>query len=368
MQMMEINRRLFIGGAAFILAQGILPSFATERHIYASARKGPNGIYSASVFDIQLGDIASAELPDRGHDVAINYIRQEAVAFARRPGDFAVVISYGTAKQPLWIKAEKGRHFYGHGVFSRDGKLLYSTENDYDNGVGVIGIRDANSSYKKIGELSTYGIGPHDINLLPDGRTLVVANGGVRTHPETGRQILNRAEMEPSLVYIDSKEGNLRQKITLDKKLQQLSIRHLDIARDGTVIFGCQFKGPSYERPALVGFHRWGENQATMVMAPEAQHVTTSNYISSVSCDSGGTIAATTSSRGGLVTFWDVGLRRYLGARELIDVSGVAPGYIESSFLLTSGRGEIEPTEIGSMLAPHPTLLKYYWDNHLVRL
>lgn len=366
--MTKINRRVFIGGAAFTLAQGILPALSDERHIYASTRKNGNGIYSASVFDIQIGDIASVELPARGHDMTINYVRQEAVAFARRPGDFAVVLSYGDKRQPLWIKSGTARHFYGHGVFSRDGKLLYSTENDFENGFGVIGIRDTANRYKKIGELSTYGIGPHDINLLPDGRTLVVANGGMRTHPETGYQILNHSEMEPSLVYIDSKDGNLRQKITLGKKLHQLSIRHLDVARDGTVIFGCKFKGPSYQRPPLVGFHRWGENNATMVMAPEAQHVTTSNYISSVSCDSGGTIAATTSSRGGLVTFWEVGLRRYLGARELIDVSGVAPGYIKSSFLLTTGRGGIEPTEVGSMLVPHPTLLKYDWDNHLVRL
>lgn len=366
--MTEINRRLFIGGAAATLIQGALPAQADERHIYASTRKSSNGIYSASVFDIQTGDIAAVELPERGHDMTINYVRREAIAFARRPGNFAVVLSYADKRQPFWIKADEGRHFYGHGVFSRDGKLLFSTENDVENGTGVIGIREVNNKYRKIGELSSYGVGPHDINLLPDGRTLVVANGGIRTHPDTGRQILNLAEMEPSLVYIDSKEGNLRQKVTLDQDLHQLSIRHLDVARDGTVVFGCQYKGPSYKRPALVGFHRWGEKAATMVMAPDAQHVTTSNYISSVSCDSGGTIAATTSSRGGLVTFWDIGLRRYLGARELIDVSGVAPGYIKSSFLLTSGRGDIEPTEVGSMLVPHPTLLKYNWDNHLVRL
>jgi len=31
--------------------------------------------------------------------------------------------------------------------------------------------------------LLAHGISPHDINLLGDGQTLVIANGGIVTHP-----------------------------------------------------------------------------------------------------------------------------------------------------------------------------------------
>jgi hypothetical protein len=40
---------------------------------------------------------------------------------------------------------------------------------------GVIGVYDARANYKRIDEFPTFGIGPHDLALLPDGKTLVVA-------------------------------------------------------------------------------------------------------------------------------------------------------------------------------------------------
>ena len=47
----------------------------------------------------------------------------------------------------------------------------------------MIGVRDAQDGYRQIGELPSDGIGPHEATLMPDGKTLVVANGGIRTHP-----------------------------------------------------------------------------------------------------------------------------------------------------------------------------------------
>ena len=81
------------------------------------------------------------------------------------------------------ISAATGRHFYGHGCLSADKSVLFTTENDYDAVKGVIGIRDA-KDFQSVGEYSSYGIGPHDIHLMPDGKTLVVANGGIQTHPD----------------------------------------------------------------------------------------------------------------------------------------------------------------------------------------
>ena len=69
-----------------------------------------------------------------------------------------------------------------HGVFSADGRLLYSTENDYDGARGMIGVRDVTGGYKQIGEFPAHGMEPHDIALLSDDRTIVIANGGIRTH------------------------------------------------------------------------------------------------------------------------------------------------------------------------------------------
>ncbi len=73
----------------------------------------------------------------------------------------------------------------------------------------MIGVRDATDGYKQIGEFPAHGLEPHDIALLADGRTMVIANGGIRTHPDRGDDELNLPEMQPSLVYVDIATGDL---------------------------------------------------------------------------------------------------------------------------------------------------------------
>jgi hypothetical protein len=51
----------------------------------------------------------------------------------------------------------------------------------------VLGVRDATDGYRQIGELASFGVGPHELVLMPDGATLAVANGGIRTHPGRDR-------------------------------------------------------------------------------------------------------------------------------------------------------------------------------------
>ncbi|WP_410966303.1 DUF1513 domain-containing protein, partial [Salmonella sp. SAL4449] len=90
---------------------------------------------------------------------------------------------------------------------------------------------------------------------LGDGRTMVIANGGIRTHPDHGTDELNLADMQPSLVYVDVTTGDLLEEHRLAPALHQLSIRHLAIGAGDTVVFGCQYRGPEDDAPALVGFH-----------------------------------------------------------------------------------------------------------------
>jgi hypothetical protein len=105
----------------------------------------------------------------------------------------------------------------------------------------------------QIGEFSAYGVEPHDIALLADGRTMVIANGGIRTHPDKGTEELNLPDMRPPLVYVDVATGDLLEEHVLAPELHQLSIRHLAIASGDTVVFGCQYRGPEQDAPPLVG-------------------------------------------------------------------------------------------------------------------
>ena len=131
MPLCDKGRRQFLGG---IFAAGLMPvpTWADAGSpAFLSAAAKPDGGFVLCGIGAGLDIRFEIPLPARGHAAAAHPNRPEAVAFARRPGTFAVVIDCATGAQKAMLTAPEGRHFYGHGAFSSDGGLLYTTENDY---------------------------------------------------------------------------------------------------------------------------------------------------------------------------------------------------------------------------------------------
>lgn len=368
MRQMVIDRRAFLVGAGGFLATGLAPEGARAQpgmeseRLFAAARRAADGSFSAAIFRPDGSDVNAVGLPARGHDVTVCPVTRTCVAFARRPGNFAVAFRRDRSWSPIRFTTPPDRHFYGHGVFSNDGRILFATENDFDAGRGRIGLYDATASFRRIGELESHGIGPHDIALMKDGRTLVIANGGIETHPDVGggRTLLNVATMSPSLAYVDTITGELVERHELPEGLRKLSLRHLDVGAGGMVVIGGQLKGDLTSEMPLVVRHRLGRAPTTVHLAAELSS-RLRGYISSVAVDASGEIAALTASRGGLVLFVHVATGRLLGYRRFADVSGVAPD--QGGFLLTTGMGEIASGASPSQRASR-TRTPWQWDNH----
>lgn len=369
MRQMVIDRRAFLAGAAGLLASGSVSEASSTEHradehelLFAAARKSPDGSFSAAIFRSDGNDVNAVALPGRGHDVTVCPVSRTCVAFARRPGNFAVAFRRERDWKPIRFTTPPDRHFYGHGVFSRDGRILFATENDFEAGEGRIGLYDASASFRRIGELDSYGVGPHDIALMPDGRTLVVANGGIETHPDigNGRTQLNLATMSPSLAYIDTLTGQAIERHELPRELRKLSLRHLDVGSGSTVVIGGQLVSDVASEAPLILRHRLGQEPKPVELAADLLPQLR-GYISSVAIDASGEIAALTASRGGLVVFIDVGTGRLLGQRKLVDVSGVAPS--RDGFLLTTGMGEIA-SGAGPLHTATSARTPWQWDNH----
>jgi len=303
--------------------------------------------FADPVFDLPL--------PERGHAAAAHPRRPEAVAFARRPGTFALVIDCAAGREIARLDAPLGRQFYGHGAFSADGARLYTTENDYEAASGVIGIWDAAAGYARIGEVPSGGIGPHDVKRLPDGR-LAVANGGIATHPASGRAKLNLATMRPNLAIL-SAAGVVEAVLTLPEPLRLNSIRHLALRPDGLLAFAMQWKGDEAAAPPLLGLWRAGE-PLRLLEAPAPLARRTRGYAGSVAFSGDGARLAFTAPRGGLALVFDAETGRFLDMIEALDICGVAP--MGDGFLFTTGEGRL----IGGMGAPSVEQLA--WDNHLV--
>ena len=343
----KFDRRQFLsvtaGAAAMALfgparSQAVASrSGALGVHYIASCREGTDR-YAAVAFTPEGKTGTRIALPARGHDIALRPGTSECVVFARRPGTFAIAFDAAGQLPPQSFAAHADRHFFGHGVFSADGRLLYSTENDFAGERGMIGVRDATDRYRQIGEFASGGIGPHDIALLSDGQTLVTANGGIETNPESGRAPLNLDTMQPSLAYIDLRSGDIIEQQMLAPELHQLSIRHLAVAAGDVVIFGCQHEGDG--SPALVGWHKRGSNPV-LFEAPDESYSAMKNYVGSIAADTSGSIVSATSPRGGHVLFFDVTSRRLIGEAAIRDVCGVASRHRGEGFVLTTGMGGV---------------------------
>ena len=286
-----------------------------------------------------------------------------ATIVSRRPGNLLHEVDLAVGAVRKVVRAAPNRHFYGHGVYSADGRYLFTTENDFENGVGVIGIRDA-ETLAWLREIPSHGIGPHEMAWLGDARTLVIANGGIRTHPNAPRQKLNIPTMAPSLAYVDAASGAVRAVHTLDNRF--LSIRHLAVGKDGLVALALQYEGAREDAPSLVGFQR-GDEPILLAQAPEAVLRTLNHYTGSVCLHPDTGVAAVSCPRGGQVTFWDSGTARFLTSLRIRDAGGISLSADGERFVVTNGLGEIHsiPADTLRPTARPITIADTMWDNHL---
>jgi len=360
------QRRAFLKAAGAGFAASLLPrqALALERNelVFASTVQTKAGGYGAVLLGERGDLIASIELPDRGHDITYSREAGRGVVFARQPGTFAVVFDPAGQAAPITLTSPEGRHFYGHGVFSPDGKLLYATESDFEAAQGVIGVYDATGDYKRIAEFPTYGTGPHELLLMPDGKTLVIANGGIETHPDFGKAELNLETMDPSVAFVDAASGSLIGQLRLEAGLHQLSIRHMAIDIRGRVWFGCQYKGAPSASPQLVGYAT-RDGVIQLVELPPDTLRDLRNYVGSVAVSADGETVAISSPEGNLLVAIDVAGGKPVLVETLRSGCGLAAD--NSGFVATSGLGDM----IGIAGAERQARkFDFAFDNHMLRV
>ncbi|MBT3045603.1 MAG: DUF1513 domain-containing protein [Candidatus Thiodiazotropha sp. (ex Clathrolucina costata)] len=366
-----MKRRRFLKLTTGLSLLPVLPAVATEAGArYLSAHADGDGNHYISGFDATGLQQFRIGLPGRGHAIAVSPDGRQAAAVARRPGQYLLIIELSSGRLLYRRESRTDRHFYGHGIFSPDGRWFYTAENDFANAKGAIGVRDVRQGYRQVDEYPAYGVGPHELGLLSDGTTLVVANGGIRTHPDSGRAKLNLADMRPSLTYINARSGALLEQRFLADGLHKNSIRHLAVTPDDRVCIAMQYQGRRTRQPPLVGIHGRGE-AIRLLAAPAAVQKRMRNYCGGVCIDSSGTVFAVSSPRGGLATFWRADGGDYLGQVDIVDGCGVAAGGEPGQFILSSGQGGVYVYRIGDKeFQPLPLIQASgcRWDNHLVRI
>jgi hypothetical protein len=357
---MKSTRRAFLAGLAAASATPRLGWAAVGSPAFLAAAQEPDGSFALYGLETSGQTTFRVPLPARGHAGAGHPIRAEAVAFARRPGAYALVIDAALGKVLAVLTPPEGRQFNGHGVYVDEGRTLLTVEQLAEGSEGRVGVWDVEAGYVRLGEFATHGIGPHDMKLMADGATLVVANGGIETDP-TDRTKLNLPVMAPSLTYLDL-SGKLLEEVRLEEELHQLSIRHLALGAEGQVAFAMQWEGEAGAAMPLLGLHRRGE-EALLAEAPLGDELLMQGYAGSIAFAADGSELAISSPRGGrLHRFGPDG--SFLGSVTRADVCGLA-GHPEG-LMASDGFGNVVLVSEGSAqpLARHEVA----WDNHIVAL
>ena len=173
----------------------------------------------------------------RAHGMAQHGAR--LIVFPRRPGDRMALLDVTTLEVKSVTTAPAHRRFCGHGAFSQDGSHLLVTENDLNTLQGHVAVYDARAGLSRLGSIALPGPGPHEIIRAPGQNRFLIALGGLETHPDYGRTVLNLSSFRSQLVAVDLDTG------TVDEwgfwsGTEGVSLRHLAFDATGRLYAGAQ--------------------------------------------------------------------------------------------------------------------------------
>ena len=366
---MPISRRNFLLGSAAAATAGAGIYFGLNREGHhgtlLSAFEDARGDQYVGGVSLATGEIAGARVPLRAHGCAIDPTDpQRVLFFARRPGTLAFELRRDSMLVRTVFETQAGRHLAGHGVFSHDGALLFTPEHDYEHARGVVVVRDAHS-FAVVNEIDTRGIDPHEVAWLPDRTSLLVANGGIMTHPRSFRRKLNIATMDPSLCVIDAASGECREQWRLPDHL--LSIRHLSMASDGTTAVGLQYEGKPEDAPGIAAVYRPGSG-LQLLNAPSAERPAFRGYVASIALSERPGVIVAACPYGNGVACWSLRDDGYLGFVKAGETYGLSR--LDDGAIVASQRDgtayEVRESRLRSQFLQFSSAQPIRWDDHWV--
>lgn len=299
---------LILGGGAFVdLADGRTRRF---------------GLAAIDFPERRAALVATPFLP---HGIAIHPLKPQVVTSFEKIGPGCAEIDLASGEARRFILPTRGRWFYGHGAYSADGALLFSTETVNDTGEGVIGVRDA-ASFDYLGDFPTFGDNPHDCRLVDDGRVLVVTNGGGKVGSAS----------KPCVTYVDVAARKLldRQEMPGDR----FNTGHLSLAgRDGLVVVSAPRAGLTEAGLGAVSLRIAGGPLATLTDPAEVTARMVGEALS-VEVHEPSAVAAVTHPDGGMVTCWSIATGAFVKTIERSRPRGVTLSRDGASFFLSYGQ------------------------------
>jgi hypothetical protein len=372
---LKLSRRQFLLASASLSAAaagGVLMSSQSKAHsgTLLSAFEDARGDQYVGGLSLQDERVFGARVPMRAHGCAVHPTDPNRVLyFARRPGTQAFELDRATMQARTVFTTQPGQHLAGHGTYSASGDLIFTPEHDYEHGRGVVVVRDART-FSVVDEIDSNGIDPHEVAWLPDQRSLLVANGGIMTHPRSFRRKLNIATMDPSLCVFDAASGECKEQWRLPDHL--LSIRHVSMTSGGITAVGLQYEGNKEQAPGIAALYRPGaagkQAQFRLLTAPAEETRRFQGYVASIAISEAHDLIAAACPYGGGVACWSLHDERYIGfiaAAETYGLSRVDDGSILASQRDGTAYG-LDESRLRSQFLKIASAQPIRWDDHWV--
>jgi hypothetical protein len=301
--------------------------------------------FAIGLYALGTGHMETIGIPFLGHSLAIDSTKSWAIVFPQRPeagldvqgihkpGTMACAIDLERRRIIKTFHSPPNRHFFGHGIISQDGRTLYSTVNNLATGQGIIEIRDT-GSYTIIGEIPTYGAGPHEMATLQNGTVAVVCNYGADPHryPNPDASVL-----DPSLSYIELSSGKLLRQDRLPSNLY--SIRHLALTQKDDVALALHHESPPGPGHPCVAVRLAGAPlQLTNAPSNVVNHLASTAL--SVALDPAALVAGTTHPEGNRVTFWRLADGSLLNSFQVASPQGIVYDPPRKQFIVSAHQNQ----------------------------
>ena len=371
----SLTRRQLLKGMGVMASAPIISSCGlTNQDLWISAagngkNNNPYGLAWSSPQSsfFHAHDSGQLDSPFRGHGLTKNPTRpQQAIMFSRRLGNQALVVNTHSKQTEGILTSPSHLYMEGHGCFNHDGSLLFCSESNKHTQQGVITVRDP-QSFNVIKELSSGGIGPHEVLMLPNKNTLVVANGGL-IKDQKGT-LVNGATMAPNISLLDIESGEIQS--SYPSHHAKASLRHMDISSDGIIAIAAQVQRlhVGHKRPIALTSLIKPNGQVIELQAPEMLLKKLNDYVGSVRINNQFRTAAFTSPRGDLAMFWNIDTGQYIGHHFFHNVCGLTISSNEEYFVLSNSAGKIRQVH-GNSLIENRNLRQSFpqiqWDNHML--
>lgn len=376
----KINRRRWLSlvGRRALLAGAGLPMLTACDWLTPAAQHYLLAAQGATAEQFSLGWVAPQGSNEslltgfRGHGLCQHpQQRHQVMLFARRPGWQAWLVDVKRKQLLQTCEPAKQSYFTGHGCFHPGGDYLLTAEANIETTAGTISVRHSRN-LQVLEQFPSYGLGLHEIKLLADGKTLVAANGGIKTHPSTGRKKLNLDTMDSSLAFIDVVTGQLLQQLRLPEP--KASIRHLDVTPDGKVAVALQLQREAAghnELVPLTALYQPERAEAGLVYCQTPTQICAwmQDYAGSIVINPLSQQIAATSPRGDIAVFWSLRDGKYSGFHRFHDVCGVAVSTDNTEFIFSNSAGQIrylDAVSFSENKSKRRQFASMHWDNHLL--